>query len=532
MRHHQVPFGSTGYFSAMMRDYLDQTPTLQPFYHRFPTLENLRLQASEKAGFSPEKRRILSQALSRQYSSQGLPVPEEVALLLKPNTFTVTTGHQLCLFTGPLYFIYKLVTAVNLAAKMKREYPDLEVLPVYWMATEDHDFEEVNHIHLEGKRISWIHPSGGAVGHLDTNGIEELIEEIRLHLPASTAAEELLEMFRTAYAEPTLAAATRKLVHLLFPDTRLVVVDGDDPELKAQFTSVATADLFDQLHFKTLRESNAPLEEAYHLQAMVREVNLFYLDNEGRDRLERRGDEFRRLGSAKTFTRDEIKKELETHPERFSPNVILRPLYQEMILPNLCYIGGGGELAYWFQLKPLFDLHRVPFPILLLRNSVLWVPHNASVWAGKEGITAKEMFLPVQQLLKSRISANAPVNDLSFSAQEEQLRQLFAQWEDFAALTDKSMLGAVKAQQAKQLKGFENLRKKFLRAEKRRQAERTERITRFRSVCFPGEKLQERHDNFSSYYARYGRRWLEVLLEELDPLALQFSVLEENEPLS
>lgn len=531
MVHEHLSFAETGYFSGMMKDYLAQAEGLKPFYHRFPTWENLHAQAGEKGKtFSSSQRGQLVAAVERQYKSNGITPPGFIQDLLDEKTFTVTTGHQLCLFTGPLYFIYKIVTAINLAKGIQQRYPNLRVIPVYWMATEDHDFEEVNHIFLNDQKIHWTEDKGGAVGQLPTAGIDQALERLSKLLPNSSAAKELLHLFKKAYAQPNLALATRYLVNELFAEEELLVVDGDDQALKSAMKGPFTADLMDHLHHDLVTVANQKLEAQYHTQAMVRPINLFYLEEGSRSRIEKTDNFFRVVDRPHVFSESELLQELEQHPERFSPNVILRPLYQESILPNLCYIGGGGELAYWFQLKPIFEAHQVPFPILLLRNSVLWIPQEAARWMEKEQLTVPEAFIKHDALIKQKVLAHAPL-DGEFKEQEEQLHALFKKWEEIAQQTDTSMMGAVHAQRAKQLKGLENLKKKFIRAEKRRQSDRTDRLGRFKALCFPKDQLQERYSNMAEYYARYGDKWLKTLLAELDPLSLDFSVFIEDKPL-
>ena len=180
-----IPYAETGYFSALICDYLQRKETLEAFYHRYPSLENASEQFKEKTKkYSSTTREQLVASLQKQYV--GLPTSEatkkNISALAESNTFTVTTGHQLNLFTGPLYFLYKIFSAINLAESLRQKYPEYAFVPVYWMATEDHDFDEINHFRLHGKNFAW-NKAGvedndkGAVGHFDTEGLQAVYEQ-------------------------------------------------------------------------------------------------------------------------------------------------------------------------------------------------------------------------------------------------------------------------------------------------------------------------------------------------------------------
>ena len=525
---HCIPFRETGYFSGLICDYLDQKKGLNTFYKYFPELGNFKKQIAEKERFPIANRAVLSKALEKQY--EGLinadtsiqSSLENIQLLKKTNTFTVTTGHQLSLFTGPLYFIYKIVSAINLSESLKQAYPTDNFVPVYWMASEDHDFAEINHIRLYGGKLSWNEEAKGPVGRLKTASIQPVIKELENLLGPSTNADFILNVLRKAYLEhDNLADATRYLVHHLFGDKGLVIIDADDKELKRLVTPYFEKDLFEHLPQQEVDRTSERLAENYFNQVNAREVNLFYIQNGLRERIEKEGDKWKVLNSSIEWTKAELKQALENEPEAFSPNVILRPLYQEVILPNLAYIGGGGELAYWFQLKDMFDAFGVPFPMLMLRNSVLGISPSQISKMDKLGLKHQDLFQPVHKIQDQFASESAPI-DPEMDEYHKMLEKMFNDLETVANLTDKSMLGAVNAQRQKQLNGLENLKKKLLRAEKRKNSDLMDRIAYLHNELFPNGSLQERHDNFLVYYKEYGALWLEKLFKALDPLDYRF----------
>lgn len=528
---HCLDYRDTGFFSKLICDYLDEKPQMERFYGYFPKLENFEKQISLKSSFEDERRKLLARQLRSQY--QHLPQTsktlQNIQALENPKTFTVTTGHQLNIFTGPLYFLYKIISTLNLSEKLQNQYPDYLFVPVYWMATEDHDFEEINHINLYGGRLNWPKKSGGPVGRLKTDDLKPVIDELAEHLGPGSRAHEIIQLFSESYLQhETLAEATRYLVHQLFGKYGLLIIDGDDANLKRSMIPYFEKDLFVHEPQQEVENTTNLLEAEYFDQVHPREINLFYIEDGLRERIEKKGNQWRVLGTDLTFSENALRSELQLHPEKFSPNVILRPLYQEAILPNLAYIGGGGELAYWFQLKGMFDALKVPFPILMLRNSVLWIPKKAQRKMKEMDLAATDIFKPLHQIKKDFVKANAPA-DVELDPYEKKLQTIFNELEEVAHLTDKSMLGAVNAQRQKQLNGLENLKKKLIRAEKRRHSTEMEKLENVYYSLFPGGSLQERHDNLSVYYAEYGYEWIEKLKERLDPLDFRFCVINATE---
>ncbi|QED37604.1 bacillithiol biosynthesis cysteine-adding enzyme BshC [Antarcticibacterium arcticum] len=528
-----LSYKETNYFSPLITDYLDQKEELKQFYNRFPSLENFGKQIEEKkSAFSLHNREVLVKALQEQYSNLEISstVSSNIDSLLQENTFTVTTGHQLNLFTGPLYFLYKIVSAINLSAALKKEYPLYNFVPVYWMATEDHDFEEINFFNLNGKKFQWNSAEAGAgndaVGNLSTQGLEEVFALFSAEIGGGKNAEFLKDLFKRSYLEhENLTDATRFLANELFKDYGLVIVDGHDKNLKAGFIPYLEKELTQQVSFNNARPVAQKLDElGYGVQVTPREINLFYLDICVRERLIEQEERFYVNETDITWSKEEILKELHENPEKFSPNVMTRPLYQEVILPNLCYIGGGGELAYWFELKEVFKVVNVPFPVLLLRNSVLIETAKQNEKRKKLDISISEIFMKQHELINRKVRKISNI-DIDFSSQKEHLVQQFSKMYEIAAQTDKTFLNAVKAQEVKQLKGLENLEKRLLKAQKRKLKDEVSRITGLQNELFPNKSLQERHTNFSEMYLEFGEQLIPALIEQLNPLDIQFKII-------
>lgn len=524
-----VSYQNSGYFSKIIIDYLNQHQDLKSFYNRFPSLENFKLQLEEKANtYNHDYREVLVQALRNQYQEVAISenTKNNIDALQDKHTFSITTGHQLNIFTGPLYFIYKIVSVINLCKQLQLEYPEHQFVPIYWMATEDHDFAEINHFQYHNTKLQWNNPeASGAVGRLSTQGLDEVYEKFCNEIGSGIHATYLKELFKQAYLEHSnLASATRFLVNELFQNEGLIIVDGDSKELKQLFVPYVKQELMQQISYREVSNTITKLKDNYDIQVNPREINLFYIDNNLRERIVLENDVYKVNNTTIRFTAQELEQELENNPEKFSPNVILRPLYQETILPNLCYIGGGGELAYWLELKSNFDAQGVTFPILLLRNSVVLLTEKMQKKIEKLHLTWNDLFLP-STLLSTQKAKQFSKFNIDFSDQKEHLKKQFNSLQDIAARTDKSFLKALQAQEKKQILGLEHLEKRLLKAEKKVYADKLKRILAIQAILFPKQSLQERVSNFSEYYQNNGSLLFTLLFNHLDPLSQNFSII-------
>jgi len=522
----RLPYAQTSRFSALIQDYLDGNESLKQFYGRFPTAEAFKLQMDEKLA-NYRHRTALVNALKAQYAGSG-GSSKLIDRLSNSNCYTITTGHQLCLFTGPLYFVYKIVTTIKLTEEMRLKYPDADFVPVFWMASEDHDFDEVNHAHLFGKKLVWESGQAGAVGRMQLTALDETIAEIGEILGSSILAKEALSIIQEAYGtSANWALATRKLVTKLFGADRLLIIDGDDKALKSLFIPQMQRELSEQLSFSATEATGASLGLHYPLQVTPREINLFYLADQLRERIVLQDGVFKVLHSKLSFTPEEIEIELKTNPENFSPNVILRPLYQETILPNLAYIGGGGELAYWFQLKSMFNSFNVTFPMLVLRNSVLLIGKNEARKMQNLNLSVLDLFGDKEEQIKTLVLEQAD-SEISLEQEKLELSAIFENIATRAASIDPTLKAMVLAEEKRALNSLEGVEKRMMKAEKDKHSLAINQLTGVYDKLFPEGSLQERHNNFFEFYLKHGHSFLEELFKNLDPLDFRFTILSEE----
>jgi len=509
----------TGLFSALFLDYIKKEETLTQFYQEFPEIGRFG-RVLENKSFSETRRQLLVEALEEQYAGyEDSPVAQNINRLKEPRTFTVTTGHQLNLMTGPSFFIYKIVSTVLLAEKIQKTYPDYRIVPLYWMATEDHDFEEINHFYFDGKRYAWDTDQTGPVGEfLLDDSLKALVKEW----------DFLPEFFKEAYTSSTqLKEAVRKYVHHLFADKGLVILDANHPGLKRSFLPQIKTDIFSQQANGLVNESNQALEEAgYKTQVFPREINFFYMEPGRRDRLVLQNDRFRTQDGKNEWSFVEMEALLETHPERFSPNVVMRPLYQEVLLPNLAYLGGPAEVAYWFQLKKVFDHYTVDFPFLLPRNFAMIIPRQIERKINKLGLKPEELFQHVDRLRIDYTLKNAS-EDVSLQREREQLNQLFVSLENRGFGLSPGLGQAVKAAFTRSEKILNQVAVKFRKAEERKQVDAIRQLYEVKDFLFPNGTLQERRVNFLEYYLA-NPDFINELFGQFDPLDFNFVILWEN----
>lgn len=517
-----VEFSKTAILPPLILDYLNDDKSLREFYNYRPEI-NLFEKVIHQKQAEKINRKLLVEVLNEQYSSvfaneikSDVLVKANIVSLLNENTFTVTTGHQLNIFTGPLFFIYKIISTINLSEKLAVKYPAYNFVPVYWMAAEDHDFEEINHIHLFGKKIVWSQNEKGACGRIATTSFKSSLDELKLIIGASPNGEFLLQLFENAYLKnKNLSEATRYLAHQLFSKYGLVIIDGDNKKLKNEFSDIMLDDLTKNSAFLLVNETIRKLESKYKIQVKPREINLFYLQENLRGRIEKNNSHYSIHDSTLKFSEKEILEQVISQSENFSPNVVLRPLYQEKILPNLAYVGGPGELTYWLEYKKMFDFYKTTFPVLMLRNSVLWIDNAIKSKMDKLHLKEVELFVAEDALIKKFITMNSAVS-ISLAEEISGLEKIFESINHKIDTTDHSLISSIQAEKQKCLQSFQNVEMKLIRAEKKKHETAISQIKNIKQKLFPENLFQERYDNFIPYYLKYGDGFIKTLKENLD----------------
>ncbi|MFP3596001.1 bacillithiol biosynthesis cysteine-adding enzyme BshC [Chryseobacterium sp. SIMBA_029] len=511
----KISFNDIENIPQLVKDFLNQN--IEGFEDYTFSLDHFIKQIHlRKDSFTSNQREVLSETIEKQLSGLTLSIKqkENIDYLRQPNTFTITTGHQLNLFSGPVFFVYKILQTIKTCSYLKENFPDFNFVPVYWMASEDHDFAEINHFKTENNYYETNEKSGGPVGRIqisDTFFISEFEKEFK----DSVFGTELILMLKEAYkVGNTLTDAIKILVNRLFSEFGLLILDGDSKELKMQIRDIFKDELLNSSLQKSSKEKVDFLTEKYgKVQVNPRDINLFYL-SDTRDRIEFDGNNYHIVDKNIQFTQEEILDELENFPEKFSPNALMRPVYQENILPNLAYIGGNAEIMYWLELKDYFSLINIPFPILIPRNSMLFIKEKTIGKIEKLDLKLEDFFQNFTVITNRRILKDNTTVQL-LDEKENLLITNFSELKAAAETTEKSFGNMVKAEEVRQLKSFKRMKKRLLHAEKIKQNELLERLENLFLDVHPSKIWQERVYNFSVFFSDSGYAWLENCLEEM-----------------
>ena len=525
-----IPYEDLSQISDKDLAYVNKDPRLKPFYKYDTNLNEFESVIKDKQA-DKTNRKLLSNTLKSQYKDFNLSKATEknIELLLEENTFTVITAHQPSLFTGPSYFIYKICSVLNLASQLNTKYSDQHIVPVFIMGGEDHDFEEISSTSIFGKKITWENSVGGSVGRLETDSLDTVLAALKDILGSRPASVEIYKTIETAFTKfKTYGEGMRYLVNELFGSYGLVVVDMSDAALKTAFAPIIEKEIFERASINYIQASVDKLEAAgFSNQAYPREINFFYLGDGFRDRIIFEDDRYKVLNQDISFTANEMKIEIERHPERFSPNVNMRPIYQEFIFPNLAYVGGGGELAYWLERRKQFEYFNINYPMLIRRNSVLIIDRGAAKKITKLEIKLDHLLQEEHVAVNTFLEIHSQ-NQLSLEEQKKSISQIFDQIGLLTKKIDASLSATVQAEKTKQIKSLENLEGRLKKAEKNKYDVGINQLKAVKEKLFPSNNLQERKENFLTFYTKYGQTYFDYLITNLDPFEKGLMVLQEE----
>lgn len=509
----EINLVDTGLLPPLVSNYLKGEERLTPLYKYKPALASFGQVIADKKNDTID-RSLLVQVLNEQYANMATTaqVTANINALAEPTTFTVVAAHQPCLFLGPLYNVIKIACAINLTRQLAATYPGYKFVPVFWLGSEDHDIEELNHVTIGGKLYEWKEPVSGAVGRIDSAVMKELLPDLMEQLGAAHPVVGMLQNGLEQFN--TFGSFTQYLANELFKEEGLVVLDQDHPKFKRRFTQVITDELLHSRASSLLQHNVAFLEQHYKAQAKPRDINFFYLGEGFRERIIKNESGYSINNREIQFSKEEIVSEIAQNPERFSPNVILRPLYQEMLLPNLAFVGGAGELSYWLELKPVMDYYKVNFPMLVMRNSAFIVPANFTGKLQRAELSLLQLMGDTEKLLAQRAKEKAG-NDISLAEEKKAVDALFESIVAKAEATDATLKQSALGEKQKALNALETLEGKMLKAEKRKLETFQNQVQALKSTLFPSGNLQERVEGFVAFYEP---DFIATLAQQLNPL--------------
>ena len=503
METHCIDFSKTNMFSKKFNEFVEGH-TGEDY---FPSYKNLEM-VTGKVKLPRDHRETLSDVISDQYGEMETSekVRENIDSLKAENSFTVTTGHQLNIFSGPLYIIYKIISTIKLSENLNAKHPEKKFIPVYWMASEDHDFDEIKAFFSRGKTYEWDIETSGAVGDIDPGSIKKLAGMI----PDSVG------VFEEAYSSSrTLSEAVRKYMNTLFKSYGLVVFDPSSSRLKSISSELMSADILENTTSHVER-SSPDKSDVY-----VRKINFFYMREGLRSRIESVGDGFTVSGTDIKFSREEMGEEIEKHPERFSPNVVMRCLYQQTVMPNVAYVGGPAEVIYWLGFRKFFREYGKLFPVIVPRDSVLIISGKSSKTLDRYGLDLEDIFMGRSHLEKKAIGVLSD-EDKNFSTEISRVRDQFESMAKKFKSVDKTMSPHVLANAKKTEKMLSQVEKRFIKSQKDQDRALLSKVGALYYDSFPEGTPQERKENIMTFYTS---TLLEELHESLDPMELKFKII-------
>ena len=523
-----IDFKQTNYFSKIITDYLNQANALQSFTSFSNDFEGIKKAVEHRKKF-PVDRKLLVESLENQYENINLSKAsvDNLKALLNEDTFTIITAHQPNILTGHLYFIYKILHAIKLCEYCKHHLPQYNFVPIFFMGSEDADLEELNNVVVDQKKYTWQTNQKGAVGRMiiDENFIK-LIDDIENQVAVLPFGKDIIKLVKIHYViNQRIDTATSSFVNALFGEYGLLTLIPDDSSLKSLTSSIFKTELLASPSIGLVENQNKLLNDVgYKTQAHARKINLFYLKDDIRNRIERENDTWKVVDTELQFSQKEIEAELENYPDRFSPNVILRGVFQEAILPNIVFIGGGGELAYWLQLKSVFENFNIFYPVLILRNSFLLIDPQSNVNIDNIGLDTNDLFKTTPVLEIEQIKKHTQ-NNLSLQDSVDALALIYEQVKSQAKIIDVSLLEHISRLNSQAIQKIQRVEKKMLKAEKRNQEDRISQINKIKSRLFPMNNLQERSENIIPFWAQYGSEIIDVLYKNSLPIEQKFGVI-------
>ncbi len=523
-----IEYQETKSFSNLVIDYLNGNEALKPFYKFEPNSAGIQA-VIESRKHTNTNRKLLVEVLSKQYENYNASekTKKNIELLLKDNTFTICTAHQPNIFTGQLYFIYKIIHAIKLADDLNNKISNNHFVPVYYMGSEDADLNELGEIEIDGKKLKWNTEQKGAVGRMKIDAdFIRLIQEIENQLIVEQHGAEIISTIKTHYTlGKSIAEATFEFVHHLFNAFGLLILLPDNGDLKSSFKAIIQDDLLNQQAHKLVLNTVENFPTAYKIQTSGRPINLFYLKDNIRERIEETAEGFKVVNTNLIFSKNEMLDELNQFPERFSPNVVLRPLFQELLLPNIVFIGGGSELAYWMELKSVFELYDVNYPVLLLRNSFSIIENRTSTLINDLNLSLIDFFEPELKIIEKYTRENSKLK-LDLSDERVTIENVYQSIKKTAGDIDATLVPHTDALLKNAMKRITYLEKKMLRAEKKKQEVAIRKIQKIKSAIFPNGNLQERVENILPLLAKHGLSFIEALYTSSETLSQQYSFIE------
>jgi len=510
----EIPLFNSFYKNPILLDLFKKDSNLSSF-HNGTDLSYINHSFLEKRDLSIENREVLFQVISSQYVKTGLKTPDNLKTIKNKGVFTITTGHQLCVFGGPQYFIHKIISVLKIVENLKLKFKDFDFVPLFWMASEDHDFQEISSLNIFNKNLSVRKEDGIGVGKLNPKIFTPILESLKDLFNNDYRFKNLESIFSTSLSQKNWSNASRYWVSKVFEKENLIIIDADDIKLKKLFLPTFKNELEEQLIYNSVENTNNKLRSlGYEPKINPRVLNLFFLEDKKRHRIIFENNFFK-IGDM-NLNLEDVLSLLNSSPEKFSPNVLMRPLYQELLLPNLVYVGGPSELVYWSQLKKSFDQADINFPLLILRDHFNWMSEKSYKQWKRLGFSNNDLANNPDTLIKNYI-LKSNNETLDFKIENELLDKLSQNLLDKAKDIETTLEPSVNASIKGMKSDLDKVKNKFIKALKNREELKKNQLNKLSSQLHVDNKLNERIDSFIPMYVRNEKEYIKTLKSNSHP---------------
>ena len=526
----KINLKDTALFSHLICDLLSENKNIEEFIYAFPSINNIEKNLHKNINLP--NRKVLSDVLFRQYNNTVFPsldnslILNNIKSLNDSKTHLVTTGHQLNIFASPLFLIYKITSIIAISIKLNKIFNQYSFIPCFWMATEDHDFEEINKIQWNETQYIWNEETNDMVGNLTSSKLLSILEDMKVDMCKTKYGQELFDLYQHAYSKNlNYANATRALLTSLFREYGVLIIDGNDKDLKKIMVSDFQQEIKNGFVCDMITSTNNILSKKYHCEINPLSANIFYIKNNIRDKIISQGNKYYSSKHDTCWTKDELLNEVESNPDYFSPNVFLRTLYQERLLSSIIYLGGPSEISYWIQLKNMFSFRQVPYPIVSLRSFFLIISKEVLAYQANLNVNNKDLFLPKHEIIRKIFKDKSDVKlDLLSSELDQLLLSFKVHLQDVEHLPD-SILDVFNTKVFKELSKLES---KVMKLEKNNKPEVIHDFTEMYKGVFSNGIIQEKSKSFIPYYMKYGSSFFELLIKETVAFDKKYIILKEK----
>ena len=525
-------------------DYIEEFDNVARFYGKnFRDMEQYLPHFHKLAAQDKPHRALLSEIIQTQYYNQKISklTQHNIEILSSTKTIAVITGQQLGLFGGPLYTFYKTITAIKLCQFLSEQFPDFNFVPVFWLEGDDHDFDEVRNFSIlsnDNSLLNIKYDDGledeinrGSIGGLKFNdNLNAVFESLNASLRETEFKASLVDLLKSIYQPgKTFLETFRELMMNFFDEYGLVIFNPLDSKAKRLLIPVFKKAIAEYAEQSTaLVERSAELEETYHAQVKVKAINMFYVDETERLLIEPTdtGD-LRLKGKRKKFSFEDLLNQIEFTPEKFSPNVLLRPICQDYLFSTGFYIGGPGEISYFAQVNPLYEIFNIEEPFIYPRSSATIVEQGVNQVLNKHSFSYTDIFSEEEELIRRIVSASSELNlEALFAKSNEEVEKIFAEISQKLTLVDKTLADLSEKSKQKIEQTLDYLKNKSSDAEKRKYDTSIRQITKVRNILFPNGSLQEREINFIYFVNKYGMDFMKWMYKELEINKFEHQILE------